>query len=391
MRLAGGLIRQASEPPPFLLVMPDESMPLVPLPGSQLARQGSGSGRILDDMVSSTLTTSQKEGALNPRYRIGDIDFCEPDYHQIVEWAQRFDTDAANFLAALLGEGDTLIVNGRLKRLSWNMVHFPEFKLDYGDALELESLSLFDEHLGYLTPPPSTFYLSRYFERSLEKRLVPERLSSCANNELDLALDSRLEKILRADRGGNQTTLSLSCPTLRSLACHGTNIVNLECVDLRSLRELRVDRRHNTFDIDKSDFVGALNAEICPLLEGLDCSGSRLEMLDMDDFQHLLWLNCAKCGLENLWVFQIPSLQRLQCQENELRNLALVGCESLEELNCSFNHIAELDLSFNPEIRSLSCQGNMLEELDIRPLQHLETLTYDRDRTRLIQRPDQNF
>lgn len=379
--------------------MPDDSLPLVPLSGSQLVRHGSGGWRILEDMVSSTLTTSKQEGALVPRYRIGDIDFCEPDYRQMLLWAERFDKNPTDFLASLLGnEGieyygskGTLIVNGRIHRLSWDMVMFPEFRLDYGPHLALDYLEFFDHVRTPLTPPPTSHHLRRYFQHSIEERLLKRTPQNDDYSELTIDYDCPIERRLAEHRGGKQKTLSLSCPTLRVLTIRGTNFIDLECIDLSSLKELRVSH--------KPGFIKSLSAESCPALEGLDCHGTVLQKLVLRDYESLSWLDCSQCGLEtlNLTFSQNSPLKQLNCRENELRGEELLlafifgDFQKLEKLDCSFNHLSILHLDSTPNIRRLSCEGNMLEELDIRPLQHLESLTYDRDRTRLIQRPDQNF
>jgi Leucine-rich repeat (LRR) protein len=63
----------------------------------------------------------------------------------------------------------------------------------------------------------------------------------------------------------------------------------------------------------------------------------------------------------------------------------------LTSLACSYNEINSLDLSAVPMLTQLFCHTNQLTELDIRPLKRLKTLKFDSDKTRLIQRPDQNF
>lgn len=341
--------------------MPDESLPLVPLAGSQLARQGSGGGRILDDMVSSTLTTSQKEGALIPRYRIGDIDFCEPDYRQMLLWAEEMVMTPEAVLLALWNEealfqflgpsydsfNNTHIWDGRLKRVIWDFKKLPLRFYEWIQGLEIESL----EYRGYVPMGIIAPVLPS---------LTSLRCDGCDAFDLDLK----------------------NVPALEKLSCSFNPLIfwDLHCVS--GLEELACE----------GCGISELDLSAVPYLTSLNCRVNSLETLVLNAVDGLQSLDCGSNNLAELLHLEfLPELRFLNCSVNMLNELSLAGCEMLEELDCSENLLSKLDLSFNPEIKRLSCEGNWLEELDIRPLQHLESLTYDRDRTRLIQRPDQNF
>jgi Leucine-rich repeat (LRR) protein len=341
--------------------MPDESLPLVPLAGSQLARHGSGGGRILDDMVSSALTTSQKEGALIPRYRIGDIDFCEPDYRQMLLWAEDMEMTPEEVLLALWNEEDTLfhklgpsydsfnktyIREGRLKRLYWNFDRLLIYRFDWLEELELEAVEFVGDALT-----TSLALASR--------SLLSLDCMGCGFEELDLRSVPALQY------------LWCTCNQLAKLDLHLTpSLKSLDCSS-NKLTELDLGNSHR--------------------LEWLDCSGNEIYELDFTRTEGLKTLLCSSNQIEKLDIRSIPDLQWLDCSGNAIKRLDLCESESLQELGCDYNLLTELDLSGTTMLRGLSCIGNELEELDIRPLQHLESLTYDRDRTRLIQRPDQNF
>ena len=102
-------------------------------------------------------------------------------------------------------------------------------------------------------------------------------------------------------------------------------------------------------------------------------------------------LLCPKIYLIKLDLSSVPQLANLCCYHNQLTELDLSSIPQLTELRCQGNQLRELDLSAVPLLTYLCCSNNKLSELDIRPLQHLEELRYDVDKTRLIQRPDQNF
>jgi hypothetical protein len=383
LRPAGGLICQASEPHLFLRVMPDESLPLVPLAGSQLARHGSGGGRILDDMVSSTLTTSQQESALISRCRIGNIDFCESDYRQMLLWANVLNTRPDEVLLRLLDEVETLcrwrlgpsyeafnssfIRQGRLKRVFWQFEKLPLGQFRWVEGLEIEAL-----------------------------RFVNESPSG--------SLDIRLESLLAMECGrcGLKKLKFESCSNLRQLACTGNQLTELDLSAAVGLKELSCES-------NKLNEIGiSLNAELetldCtwnklseldlsnnPLLEELGCSYNNLSKLNVRDNSALRDLRCANNQLFSLDLSKARNLQKLVCSKNNLSELDLPSTTSLKHLYCSDNQLKHLDLRLVPELEELYCDYNRLTKLDIRPLRNLKSLLYDRGRTRLIQRSDQNF
>ena len=102
-------------------------------------------------------------------------------------------------------------------------------------------------------------------------------------------------------------------------------------------------------------------------------------------------LSCKCLGLSELDLSRVGSLMELHCSENNIEDLDLSRVQMLTWLSCSHNQLTELDLSGVPMLTELFCDNNQLTELDIRSLFSLETLSYDDDSVRLIQRPDQHF
>ncbi len=91
------------------------------------------------------------------------------------------------------------------------------------------------------------------------------------------------------------------------------------------------------------------------------------------------------------WYALAGPITELNCSYNQRTKLDLSAVPQLTRLDCRDNRLTSLDLSFVPRLDWLRCDGNPLAELDIRPLARLKNLLYDRDKTRLIQRPDQHF
>lgn len=123
----------------------------------------------------------------------------------------------------------------------------------------------------------------------------------------------------------------------------------------------------------------------------LNCSGKGIKDLDLSGNVSLSSLTCSRNRLANLNLAGVPQLTSLSCADNNLTKLDLSSVSRLTALYCEGNHITHLDLSAVPHLKTLSCRANDLAELDIRQLRNLESLSFDRKKTRLIQRPDQNL
>jgi hypothetical protein len=103
----------------------------------------------------------------------------------------------------------------------------------------------------------------------------------------------------------------------------------------------------------------------------------------------ILW--CANIGLSEIDLSGAGKLEELECRGNHLTALDLSAVPLLTSLSCSGNQLSSLELSTVPQLKYLCCKCEALSVLDIRPLKELEKLVYDKNKTRLIQRLDQNF
>ena len=149
-------------------------------------------------------------------------------------------------------------------------------------------------------------------------------------------------------------------------------------------KELQVDRE--TLPISSIPFIKGLVVERLFLRFQETLSG-----LDLSTFPNLTKLDCDGNQLTALDLSQVPNLTELSCGSNQLTELDLSQVPDLGGLWCAKNQLIELDLSQVPNLNDLHCSENQLTELDIRNLQNLNSLSYDEGKTRLIQRPDQNF
>jgi hypothetical protein len=148
------------------------------------------------------------------------------------------------------------------------------------------------------------------------------------------------------------------------------------------------------FEICDQDIISMLDFSISPHLTELYCSRNyQLTELDLSYVPHLKTLHCNCNQLTELDLSHVPHLTVLFCGDNQLTELDLSLVPHLTKLFCDGNQLTELDLSHVPHLTVLWCLKNHLSELDIRNNRNFydSGFLYDEGKTRLLQRPDQNF
>jgi hypothetical protein len=304
----------------------EHSRSIIPLPDASPAITRPGPGRVLFEMVGDTLALARRE----PLFKIGEHEWCDPDYQQILLWAEALALAPEEVIWRLLDEvnmfwawmpgqkrwhdlsGDkvveasirdlvkTVFRDGRLMRLYWALDLLPLSVVSWVEGLEIENF--------------------------------------------------RIANGINSDR---IPMLSLLLPKLRRLDCGKSGIEALDLSHVPSLEELFCWENHlSTIDLSK-----------VPRLESLHCNGNKLKELDLS---------------------KLPLLKELDCCENAIGAIDLSTTPRLESLDCSNNKLTEIDFSGVPELTNLDCHNNAIAILDIRQLPNLERLKYDAERTRLV-------
>lgn len=341
--------------------MADEKLPLTLHSGSGLVQIGPQGGRILAEMVNGALAlsrTAESSGALTRRFRIGAHELCEPDYQQILLWTKALELEPETVIERLLADQKgqprqdlvTLILNGRIIKLGWDMHLLPLVSFEWVEGLIIESIHLFGR-----------------------------TQQSSAERNLSLSLPE-LRCLSISYMGFSRFDLS-AVPLLTSLSCSENQLIELDLPAVPLLTKLHC----------RDNQLSKLELSAVPLLTELDCSRNELIELDLSAVPMLTSLYCYNNQLIELDLPAIPLLTELYCSNNQLTELELSAVPLLTELGCSGNELTELDLSAVPLLTELYCRDNQLSELDISPLWDLTDLSYDEDETHLIQRPDQNF
>jgi hypothetical protein len=314
---------------------------LIPLPDASLAVARQEPSRVLSEMVGDTLALARRE----PLFKIGEYEWCEPDYRQILLWAEQLVLMPEEVIRRLLDQrslfrssngkqttspafDQTVFSYGRIVKLNFDLDLLPLTAFQWVDGLEIEYLRITAE------PPPSP----KHYHETLKEHF--RRYPNVA------------EEWMRTDSHSHSTShirsLHISLPRLRTLYC---SWLLIEELDLSHL----------------------------PCLEILDCSWNRLGRLDL---------------------FDVPKLKELDCSWNRLNTMDLENSHpQLLRLDCSCNHLTGIFFCEDQGLEQLVVCGNDIETLDIRSLRNLKSLDVSEQEgyggrsysCEIVQRPDQHF
>lgn len=237
-----------------------DNFALVPRPPGGVEEARPGAKRILSGMVEGALELAQKKpvSPVPQRFRIGDYEWCEPDYRQLLIWAQKLGVKAEVVVDELLsGEkpagvpwAETVFENGRIIKLNWDTELLPLRELELGHGLRITHLSLSSR---------------RCFSRLLSRSGVyerPESAFACCQDwvEYKKTEGEKVDKILDDS----------DCP--------------LEILNLPDLPELT---HLSCSESMISDCAGGLSFRGTPKLELLECDSGLMEAVDVRPLVHL--------------------------------------------------------------------------------------------------------
>jgi len=318
---------------------------LVPRPSSAVEKTASGPKRILSSIVADTLVLASREqrAPMLARFRIGDYEWCEPDYRQILIWAEETGLKPEEVLERLFDQQS-------LREWAKGQPHrFP----------------IFEEPL---------FSDGKLLKAHLDVRLLrPGRLEWV--NGLDI---TRLH-FFRASYEARLNSLGpLPLAQLEFLNCC---LIGLTYLNLTGVPQLEyLDCSGNELE--------ELQLHCVPLLTSLYCSLNELAELKFDRTPNLHFLACVDNRLTQLNLSALGRLEVVFCGDNKLTELQLVGLANLLFLDCRRNQISKLDLSSCPNLEEVDCSGNPISVLDIRGLKNLRVLNRS-SHTKVIMDPEQ--
>ena len=359
---------------------------LVPRPPSGVEKVAPGLKRILSDMVADTRALAEQRAAAQTKFRIGDYEWCEPDYRQILIWAEETGLKLDEVVERLFDQQslckeseyglpnhppvfkEPLFANGKLLKVNLDLELLQCKKLKWVNGLEISSLRIVpaaeEDRPGELEPLPlgrlEWLICRRLGLTRLDLTTVPElKYLDCAINQL---------KDLQLNRA----------PQLTWLNCYENGI-----------GELKFDLTPNlTFFDCWSNMLTRLDLSGLAQLRSAYCGNNRLTELKLTDLPNLTSLYCRENCLCELDLVEVPGLSSLDCSTNQVSSLTLSAVRKLTYLNCAGNAILELHLSPCKNLTTLDCSANPISVLDIRSLKQLRWL-HRSSHTKVIMDHDQ--
>lgn len=242
---------------------------LVAQSGRAIQAAGAGPSSILAGMVADVLTLAKPLSVevMPTLFRVGDYDFCEPDYKQILLWAE-----------ALAFKPEVVV--GHLQSFMPSEDQNIDFKFDV-NAGRMVSLTWDFDKL-----PISKFVLIS---------------------------GSLLEKIQFIGRHEFSPTIFLNSTKLTHLSCTRISLTKLDLSNTPNLTDLQC----------RSNALIELDLSKVPVLTRLGCDNNQLTELDLSKVPALKQLSCCNNQLTELDLSKVPALTNIYCFNNQLSNLDL--------------------------------------------------------------------
>ncbi len=267
----------------------DTKHPLVPRPGTDITTPGRRTSRVMEVVTGDILARARAQDHGAARFPIGDYLLREPDYRQILRWAEaaglapqevleRLAESAVEHVTGDRWGEDWLpigfsVEDGAIISVAWDFDRLPFISDNWELGLLIRTLGFKDEW-----PDVATALCP-----------VLPRLQALWCRQL------RLE------------VLDLSpVPGLTKLCCHDNNLSELDLSPVPGLTMLRCGE-NNLSELDLSPVPG---------LTKLWCWNNNLSELDLSPVPGLTELRCAKNNLSELDLSPVPGLTELRCDEN---------------------------------------------------------------------------
>ena len=223
-----------------------------------------------------------------------------------------------------------------LKKLSLNKNQLTHDDINLGDATELTSLNLSENHIGML---------------NLQKFGNLQYVELYGNPELTT--------VVFADNN----------PNLKGITAYNTDLIHF--YDNYKFPVLTSLDLHNT-----SLYEVTFNPENYPVLTDLNLSGNRLNDIDVSGLAKLDKLDLSKNNLSVLNVSANEELGELYINGNRnINKLNLTNNAKMRKLNVSCTGLTKLDVSHMSDLTSLSLDSLNITKLDVSDLMYLSSLS----------------
>jgi HJR/Mrr/RecB family endonuclease len=316
------------------------------------------------------LSLSHANSLPSVRFRVGDYEFRQADYRQILLWAKALESTPTKIVGTfrnttvvvtyVVDGGDVVqagkiafkVEDGSITSLAWDCDELPLSEFSWVEDLKIREIAFIGWHVRLL--PRFSCDLS-----SLRKLVFLE----VGMRELNLSSFTHLTHLYCSEN--ELTELDLTCiPELVELNCSRNELIELDLSMVPKLEKLRCGE-NPLAELDLSNVT-----ELCEL----ECSCSKITSLDLTNVPKLVYLHCWDNPLMELDISNVPELADLCCTGNQLAALNLSNVPKLYELICDCNDLTELDLSNAAALAKLSCGANQLTELDLSNVPRLTAL-----------------
>ena len=242
------------------------------IPPASLAHNGD----VLGGTPGDEIPVAKEEEKIEARFAIKDTLLREPDYQQILLWAEALGMAPEAVLMILAAGQDPdgfALEDGAMVCLVWDFERLP------------------------LIP---TTWVSGLLIRDIE---------------------------FRGKWPDGDTVFRPALPSLRSLKCKNVGVTSINLTLVPGLTKLDCSGNELT----------ALDLSPVTELEWLDCGGNQLTTLDLSPVPELEWLGCGKNQLTSLDLSPVTKLESLLCYFNPLTTLDLTLVPGLTKLGCWVN------------------------------------------------------
>jgi len=207
----------------------------------------------------------QDRFALAKRFRLGEYEWCEPDYRQILAWSNET-RKPPEFIIQRLVERKSSFADGRLIEVHWDVD------------------SMFVKKFGFVPGLKIKVFSAEWSEvvvfNNLNRNL---KLSDFRFSEINLEGLTELEVL--AVPSQNLGSLNLrSVPKLKQIICESNELSSLDLSGFQRLEEVRV----------RNNLLSELDLSNLPVLKSLDCRQNRLSFLDLSGAPALEFLDCRE-------------------------------------------------------------------------------------------------
>ena len=198
---------------------------------SAVEKLGTGSRTILSQMVWDALVLAKPKGSALAvsRFRIGDYEFCDPDYRQILQWAKALRVEPEEIVRRMESEKNTFaVIDGKIDSLVWNFELLPITNFEWLSGLSITKLIF----KGVSQKSPNL---------SLRlKSLIWLECNDIGLNQLDLSNVPGLTDLWCMKNQLTELDLS-NVPGLTDLRCSENQLTELDIRPLKHLVKLKCD------------------------------------------------------------------------------------------------------------------------------------------------------